>query len=553
MELTRIVVKNFKRVESVPIDLAGVNILVGANGSGKSSIIQAVHLACCLIRQAKRVDPSKTATVGIDDLDYLPTDDYKTLGYRSNWGNSAGSPCSEVSLVFAKPDNSIVSASCSLRSARNAGISITGDVPTELSSLLRAKRRFFSAYIPGISGIPNKEERKSKKVILKACSYGDSNVILRNALLLLKESDANHLSSIERWIGLIAGPIRLYVSHENESDLYINCSIEIGGVARLLELAGTGYIQLIQIFSYILLFNPGILLIDEPDIHLHPHVQERLVGVLADVAREKSMKILMTTHSPFVVRGASIESSVCWLSGGHVETSDRTMVDLALGWGAFAKKIILITEDSQSSSLLRLLVSQWPEIERQIAFHPGSGWKLLPTPQQAGELAKTLGHKFAILIHRDRDSLTGCEMLQLSQSYQDQGVSAWFTSGSDVESYYCLTEFVAAMAGADIAMANSYLAGINSRFQAQIREQFNAQRKTHNEELYPAGGSPTNDSVWTLFQSRHLKGAKGKFVFNQLKNVIPGNAYRESSFKSILRNIELAADLKNVLSGLLKS
>jgi len=109
------------------------------------------------------------------------------------------------------------------------------------------------------------------------------------------------------------------------------------------------------------------------------------------------------------------------------------------------------------------------------------------------------------------------------------------------------------MAGADIAMANSYLAGINSRFQAQIREKFNAQRKTHNEELYPAGGSPTNDSVWTLFQSRHLKGAKGKFVFNQLKNVIPGNAYRESSFKSVLCNIELAVDLKNVLSGLLKS
>ena len=170
MELTRIEVKNFKRVESVPIDLSGVNVLVGANGSGKSSIIQAVHLACCLIRHAKRVDPLKTATVGIDDLDYLPTDDYKTLGHRSTWGNTAGSPCSEVSLVFQRPDTSLVRARCALRSARNAGISITGDVPTDLSSLLRSKRKFFSAYIPGISGIPNKEERKSKKVILKACS-----------------------------------------------------------------------------------------------------------------------------------------------------------------------------------------------------------------------------------------------------------------------------------------------------------------------------------------------------------------------------------------------
>jgi len=78
MKLSKLRVETFKRVEEIEIDLSDVNILVGANGSGKSSIIQAVHLACCLIRQADRVDPKKTATVGIEELDYLPTDDYKT-------------------------------------------------------------------------------------------------------------------------------------------------------------------------------------------------------------------------------------------------------------------------------------------------------------------------------------------------------------------------------------------------------------------------------------------------------------------------------------------
>jgi predicted ATP-dependent endonuclease of OLD family len=83
MELARIEVKDFKKVGSVSIDLSGVNVLVGANGSGKSSIIQAVHLACCVMRQASRVDLRSTATVGVDDLDYLPTEDYKTLGHRA--------------------------------------------------------------------------------------------------------------------------------------------------------------------------------------------------------------------------------------------------------------------------------------------------------------------------------------------------------------------------------------------------------------------------------------------------------------------------------------
>ena len=39
-----------------------------------------------------------------------------------------------------------------------------------------------------------------------------------------------------------------------------------------------------------LLFKPKILLIDEPDIHLHPSVQEKLASSLLQIAREKGIK-----------------------------------------------------------------------------------------------------------------------------------------------------------------------------------------------------------------------------------------------------------------------
>lgn len=207
MRLTKIKIENFKRILSVEMPLADVNILVGANGCGKSSIVQAVHLACCVMRQADRVDANKTSTVGVDELDYLPTDDYKTLGHGANWGNQEGSPSSQITLFFEKSNGDSIEARCKLRSARNAGISISGSVPADLSTLLRSKKKFFSAYIPGISGIPNKEERKSKKVILKACSFGDSNVILRNALLLLKENNPENIQLIEKWICKIIGTV----------------------------------------------------------------------------------------------------------------------------------------------------------------------------------------------------------------------------------------------------------------------------------------------------------------------------------------------------------
>jgi ABC-type cobalamin/Fe3+-siderophores transport system ATPase subunit len=371
MRLDGLKVEKFKAVGEVEIPLGHVNILVGGNGSGKSSMLQAVHLACCILRQASRVELQKTTTIGVEELDYLPTEDYKTLGHLGDWGKNQDSPYSQVSLYFTDPASrgpSSLEATCRLRSARNAGISITGEIQQALVPALRTKSKFFSSYIPGISGIPNREERKSKKVVLKACSFGDSNVILRNALLLLKEQDATSIGRIEQWIGRILRPIKIDVEHNNDVDLYVKCSVTLNGQSKPIELAGTGYIQLIQIFCYILLFSPGILLIDEPDIHLHPDVQERLVSELVKVARERDMRILLTTHSPFIVRGAPSEAKVFWLDNGKLESTNREIVELALGWGAFGKRIILLSEDSKND-LMKAILRQgptWNELWRSI-------------------------------------------------------------------------------------------------------------------------------------------------------------------------------------------
>jgi ABC-type branched-subunit amino acid transport system ATPase component len=550
MELSRILIENFKRIKRVPLDLAPVNVLVGANGSGKSSIIQAVHLACCVIRQAGRIDSAKTATVGADELDYLPTDDYKTLGHSVNWGNKSGTPATRVQLDFAKADGSVITASCALRSARNAGISITGEVHSELRSLLRVNKKFYSAYIPGISGIPNKEDRRSKKVILKACSYGDSNVILRNALLLLKESDPGSIEKIQEWIGIIADPIDISVEHNADSDLDISCNLTTHGEQKSIELAGTGYIQLIQIFCYILLFKPGILLIDEPDIHLHPNVQEGLVRTLSKIAKERSMKIVLTTHSPFILRGAPPDTNVVWLKDGKVESNDRHALEMSLGWGAFGKKIILISEDSSTISMLRLIIAQWPGISRAVAIHPGTGYKNLPKPEAAAELSKTLGNHFKIVIHRDRDSLTDYEASVLKASYAAHDVHLWLPVESDIEAYFCTPAIISITSGLALAESEELLARSIAKNEVRIKQQFIKQRKAHQDEMYPQGGSPTNDEVWASFQDRPLRGAKGKIVFNELKN-LTSQKHAEEHLEKVTSETKVAPDLKDLLESLL--
>lgn len=551
MLLRNLEIKSFKKIKEVSIDLSEINILVGCNGSGKSSVLQAIHLACCVTRQVDRVELNKTSTIGIDDLDYLPTDDYKSLGHNSHWGNATGSSSSTVNLSFDMPGGEPAISSCTLRSARNAGISITGTVPGSLSSLLRQKRKFFSAYIPGISGIPNKEEKRARKVILKSCSYGDSNVILRNALLLLKLQTQNNIELIESWIDEIIGPIKITVNHNDEHDLFISCQIESNGTVRPLELVGTGYLQLIQIFTYILLFEPGILLIDEPDIHLHPTAQSKLVKVLAKVANERNLRILLSTHSPFIVRGAPASANIYWLNDGEVSSHNRQQVELALGWGAFGKKIILVSEDS-NTSFLEKIVSQWPEIERNVAFYPGTGYSHIPTPAQAKVLFDTLGGAYKIVIHRDRDSLTDNEIEILKDKYSEVGAFLWFPKISDVEAYFCEPDFLINYVECSQEDAETYIEDILNQHSTPIREQFNKQRTAHNDEIYKhTGGSPGNDEVWEYFQSKQFKGAKGKFIFKQLKNKVPQNKFRESIILELVGLTDIALDLKQMLESIL--
>ncbi|MCR6626064.1 MAG: AAA family ATPase [Pseudoxanthomonas sp.] len=549
MDLIKLKVEGFKKIHEIELDLADVNILVGANGSGKSSVLQSVHLGCCLIRQADRVDPARTNTVGIEELDYLPTDDYKTLGHKTNWGNAAGSASSKLSLTFRKADGSEVAAYCEIRSARNAGISVSGTVPTEAVNLLRQKKKFFSAYIPGISGMPNKEERRSRKVILKSCSFGDSNVILRNALLLLKEEDEQNIQKIEGWLSSIVGPASIKVSHDDAQDLHIRCSIVYQGLERPIELAGTGFLQLIQIFCYVLLFSPGVLLIDEPDIHLHPNVQEKLAGVLAEIAKDRKMKVLLSTHSPFIVRGAPVDAKVYWLQEGAKNSEDRSAVELAIGWGAFGKKSILISEDTNLAHL-RKIISQWPEVDRNVAFYPGSGFKALPTPKQAKEVHDALGGKYKIIVHRDRDALTDAEAARLIAEYQSEGIHLWLPQEADVEAYFCQPNFVETFLGCTLAEAETFLNGVLAN-QQTIREQFNSQRAALNQELHKQGGSPTNDDVWNEFATRPLKGAKGKYVLGQLQNSIGQHKFSKALILGSNLNGQVALDLKHKIEQVL--
>ena len=64
--------------------------------------------------------------------------------------------------------------------------------------------------------------------------------------------------------------------------------VEIDGNKIPLELVGAGALQAIQLVAYATMNDPGLLLLDEPDAHLHPSNERLLAASLLKIAEQGS-------------------------------------------------------------------------------------------------------------------------------------------------------------------------------------------------------------------------------------------------------------------------
>ena len=60
---------------------------------------------------------------------------------------------------------------------------------------------------------------------------------------------------------------------------------------------GSGIAQVLPIITQAFKSNGEMILIEEPEIHLHPKAQAELGGMFADAAKEKNNTFIIETHS----------------------------------------------------------------------------------------------------------------------------------------------------------------------------------------------------------------------------------------------------------------
>jgi energy-coupling factor transporter ATP-binding protein EcfA2 len=463
-----------------------------------------------------------------------------------------------VEIVFSHRSlgEESVQSTIRIRAARNrGGITVYMDGGAAVTPY-KQRIQFITAYIPGLAGLSEKETISAQPTLRRQAASGDAGGVLRNILLNLRsrrpdEADdakgKERLAKLNQMVHRVHPGAHVDVSFDDREDYHITASIRTDGFvgqSRPLETAATGVLQVVQIFAYLILFEPKVMLIDEPDAHLHPDKQERLIEALESAASEYDTQIILTTHSPHIVRAASPTAKLVWMRDGTIETEDDEAIRRLLGWGGLDKGALFFVEDEDDKPL-RALLRQWPDLARQVAVCRCFGIENLPRDKFLEGLLIDGELKINALIHRDGDFMTQAEAKKWCEGFSTQGVFPWVTIGSDIEAYFCETEYLCALYGVSKDTAEQWRKDAAKNVTG-ARKSFLDKRKEVVRVIWPNGGSPDAETMWESAGGPIPSTVKGKKLHAALKPIVKAAGKDDSLLNSfhIPEGYVAAPDLK---------
>lgn len=446
-------VQRFKSISDTTVPFGRVTLLVGPNNAGKSSFLHAIQFAAS-VAQSLRLDnvslwngEDLSGSLSSQQLVYTPLRDVQALAAGGNLRQDANQAIS-ITLTTSNLGSSTVQVRRGKN--KNIAVSITG---SELGKRLEAMERPFSVVAPGLAGIPSFEEYRSPGIVQRAAAKGDANSVFRNVLWLLKQ-DPDAWQTFQTRLESIFGGLNIDVSFEPAVDEVIT-AYAVKADSRLpIDSCGTGVLQAVQTLAYIGVYKPTLLVLDEPDSHLHPDNQRRLARLLDSITSSSGMQVLISTHSRhFLDEFSGLAATVHWFSEGaiHADNTDRVSVLLSLGALDAGDRLrnggtplVVLTEDARQEGLKTLLQASGLGTDVcQVWSY--SGCTNVQAAKVLGSFIREHAPGTVVLVHRDRDYLSD----ENAQNYIDQivaaGMEVFLTAGTDVESHFLNVDHILAI------------------------------------------------------------------------------------------------------------
>ena len=474
MKINSLTLRHFKTYKEVKINCSqDFNIIIGPNNIGKSTIIESILLwqACLNLfindrKPTKLFVGTKDKYLSFKDLYFIRMTNDRDI-FNSHFKVATikleiqiEDEILDLGFNISKPET-IKDAYFKI----NYRDSTTGfkrlcEILVEKNILLQ--NFIFIYQTKPISQIIKNEPFYNQAQIIKKISLAKSYELIRNKILRTRD-EQNHknnwFTTLENKIEKILGKKFSIICLNNNFDKeeYVRFNIKEGNKKAVeISLLGSGFLQVIEIFSTLQFIKNrenciNIVLIDEPDSHIHSDLQ---VNLLNEIQTEENLQSFVITHNDRLIDTVLKDGNVLFINEeskklGIIEPTDKD--DFSYIKNQLAgkiqnlkkdKSIYILTEDEDFELINNYLILNGID-ESEIDIISYFGCESIGSVLPIGKyIIEKINSEAKILVHRDSDYLDDEELDIIQGKVQKAGFSFLRTKGVDLENEFISAEHI---------------------------------------------------------------------------------------------------------------
>lgn len=328
-------IRRFKQFDDTLLDFTGHVVLAGQNNSGKTTVLQALSAWGLAYEQWRSLNDTRKHN-GAYTKKPIARQAFSSVPLRAFdllWRDRAYS--GSVEIEVATEQGLRLTMEFMADSTEQIYVRPVSQTPREMFELPAPTL----VYVSSVDGLEIEEPAiNNPDWIRTLLGRQRPGTILRNLLL--------EVSRTAQWDDLRASVRRMFgleLQVPQTAGGQIICEFQKFGQARPLDIlsAGSGLHQVLLLLACLYTRAGSVLLIDEPDAHLHVFLQDTIFSEIRRVAARTNSQVVLATHSEVIFRSVPPENLIVMMGRPRRLSSAAEREQLARAMGVLEQVDII--------------------------------------------------------------------------------------------------------------------------------------------------------------------------------------------------------------------
>ena len=360
--IRKVTIRRFKRFSEVEFVLPGHVVLAGPNNCGKTTLLQAIATWSLALNRWKQLND-----------------------FQRHGGAYAKAPLAHQAF-FAVPlrafdilwNDRRYDGPIEIEVENDLGCTVTMELLSDSSEQIYVRPNrtadpqavrtvsLQTVYVPAMTGLGTDEPVYRRPKVEQLLGQGKPGDVIRNLLVEAHQSDV--WPSLQDCVHRLFG-YEILPPDATGADIIAEYRPSASGPELDIASAGSGFQQVLMLLTFLHTRSASVLLLDEPDAHLHVILQDAIYGELKSAAAQNGSQLIIATHAEVIINSVD-PTELCMVMNRPSLLSTKadrrrlaeamgilTNMDISLAETASG---VLFTEDYTDLHILR----EWARILR---------------------------------------------------------------------------------------------------------------------------------------------------------------------------------------------